>query len=63
VAKMAYTSASPYGHYSAIKTVETAWDLPSLTSYDSVASAMTEFLNTPPPTTGGVSGGRHPLEM
>jgi hypothetical protein len=63
MAKMAYTSASPYGHYSAIKTIETAWDLPSLTSYDSAAPAMTQFLNTPPQTTGGVSGGRHPLEM
>ena len=62
VAKMGYTSASPYGHYSAIKTIETAWDLPSLTSYDSGTPDMAQFFTTPP-TIGGAPGGRHPLEM
>ena len=62
VAKMGYTSASPYSHYSAVKTIETSWNLASLTSYDSNASAMAKFFTTPP-STGGVAGGRRPLEM
>jgi hypothetical protein len=59
-ARNGYTSASPYGHYSAIKTIETAWNLPSLTSYDSPAPAMMEFFATSPPV-GAVGGGRPPL--
>ncbi|HEX9613275.1 MAG TPA: hypothetical protein VGA05_06650 [Candidatus Bathyarchaeia archaeon] len=59
---MGYTSASPYGHYSAIKTIETSWNLPLLTSYDSNAPVMAQFFTTPP-STSGVAGGRRPLEM
>jgi hypothetical protein len=62
VAKMGYASASPYGHYSAIKTIETAWTLASFTSYDATAPPMTQFFNTPP-TIGAAGGGRRPLEM
>ena len=62
VAKMGYTSASLYSHYSAVKTIETSWNLASLTSYDSNASAMAQFFTTPP-STSGVTGGRRPLEM
>jgi hypothetical protein len=59
-ARNGYASASPYGHYSAIKTIETAWNLPYLTSYDSAAPAMMEFFSTTPPA-GGLGGGRPPL--
>jgi hypothetical protein len=60
VAKTGYTSTSPYGHYSAVKTIETAWNLPPLTSYDSVAPAMTPFFLTAPQA-GGAGGGRPAL--
>jgi len=48
VAKNGYASSLPYGHYSAVKTVEISWNLPSLTSYDSAAPSMTEFFTTGP---------------
>jgi hypothetical protein len=48
MARTGFTSASPYGHYSAVKTVEAAWNLPSLTSYDLAAPAMIEFFTTFP---------------
>jgi hypothetical protein len=44
-AKPAYKSTLPYNHYSAIKTIETAWNLQPLTVYDQAATPMTEFLH------------------
>src|SRR2546427_1543975 len=43
VVKTNYQSSSSYSHYSLLKTIETVWDLPPLTSDDAEASAMTEF--------------------
>ena len=62
IAKTGFKSPSPYGHYSAVKTIETAWSLPSLTNYDSAAPAMVEFFFTPS-TIGAVGGGGRQLEM
>src|SRR5712691_277609 len=56
-----YLSTSAYGHYSAIKTIESAWNLPSLTSDDSAAPAMTMFFVAFPLVNGGGGGGRPPL--
>ena len=58
VAKNGYASSLPYGHYSAVKTVEISWNLPSLTSYDSAAPSMTQFFTTAPLV--GELGGRRP---
>ena len=62
VARIGFSSASLFGHYSAVKTIETAWNMPSLTSYDSAATAMIDFLMAPS-LTGLGGGGRAPLEM
>ena len=42
-----YTSKVTYNHYSFLKTIETAWHLPSLTSNDAGASAMTDVFQSP----------------
>ena len=47
VSKTAYTSTTYYDHYSMLKTLEANWGLPSLTSNDGNALAMTEFLQSP----------------
>jgi acid phosphatase len=60
-ARTGFASAWPYGHYSAIKTMEVAWNLPSLTSYDSTAPAMIQFFTAFPLINSG--GGRPPLRM
>ncbi|HZU73384.1 MAG TPA: alkaline phosphatase family protein [Acidimicrobiales bacterium] len=39
-------SGTQYNHFSTLKTIETAWGLPSLTSNDGNASAMTDFFPT-----------------
>jgi acid phosphatase len=44
--KKAHSSSSQYSHYSFLRTIETNWNLPSLTSNDANAPAMTEFFNT-----------------
>ena len=46
VVKHGYKSSASYNHYSSLKTIETSWNLPSLTSNDGVASAMTEFFGS-----------------
>ncbi len=46
IARLGYQSSIPYSVYSAAKTVETNWGLPTLTTYDSSAQPMTEFLAT-----------------
>jgi hypothetical protein len=64
VSRTGFTSTSPYGHYSAVSTLEIAWSLPSLTNYDSTAPAMIEFFTPFPAATAvssGGSGGRPPL--
>src|SRR6266567_2843209 len=43
VVKKAYSSNAQYNHYSFLKTLETVWGLPSLTSNDQNAAPMTEF--------------------
>ena len=43
VVKHGYSSGVDYGHYSILRTIETAWGLSSLTSNDASATAMTEF--------------------
>ena len=58
VAKNGYASSLPYGHYSAVKTVEISWNLPSLTSYDSAAPSMIQFFTRAPLV--GELGGRRP---
>ena len=47
MSKTAYTSTTYYDHYSMLKTFETNWGLPSLTSNDGNAVAMTGFLQAP----------------
>jgi phosphatidylinositol-3-phosphatase len=42
-AKHAFSSNAQYNHYSFLKTLETVWTLPSLTTNDAGATAMTEF--------------------
>ena len=61
VAKTGFTSASQSGHYSAVKTIETAWNLSSLTIYDSTAPPMTQFFILSPLLNGGPGSGRPPL--
>ena len=42
-----YTSTKAYTHYSILRTIESAWSLPSLTVNDTSASPMTEFFLCP----------------
>src|SRR6266581_4105759 len=49
--KKAYSSSTPYNHYSYLSTIEANWNLPSLTSNDASATPMTEFFGTSPPPT------------
>jgi len=61
-ARTGYTSTGTFGHYSAVKTIDIAWNLPPLTVYDSAAPGMIQFF----PASIGVGaggGGRRPLEM
>jgi len=44
--RKAYTSSTQYSHYSFLKTIESLWNLPSLTPNDAGASAMTEFFSS-----------------
>jgi phosphoesterase family protein len=46
VAKTSFSSTTKYNHYSLTKTIETNWNLQSLTNNDAGSSAMTEFLKT-----------------
>ncbi len=47
-AKNGYTSTAYYDHYSLLKTIETNWGLPPLTTYDENAEDMTELLQPGP---------------
>lgn len=51
-----FFSASPFNHYSWIKTLETNWGLASLNRNDTAASSMTSFLVTGPPPPPKLSG-------
>jgi len=42
-----FDSSIQHSHYSLLKTLETAWKLPSLTSNDASASPMSEFFAIP----------------
>src|SRR2546426_3664112 len=46
VVKTGYVGTGSYSHYSYAKTLETVWGMPSLTSNDAGASAMTEFFGS-----------------
>jgi len=48
VAKTSFSSSNQYNHYSFLKTIETNWHLPALTSNDQNATPMLEFFNLPP---------------
>lgn len=61
-ARTHYASTGPYGHYSAVKTLEVAWSLQSLTTYYAAAPAMTEFFTVSSPIGAG-KGGSRPFEM
>lgn len=47
VVKTNFQSTNQYNHYSFLKTLETVWKLPPLTSNDSNATPMTEFFAHP----------------
>src|SRR2546427_336991 len=47
VVKTAYTSSTAYSHYSVLSTIESNWNLPSLTTNDQNATNMNEFFTTP----------------
>jgi phosphatidylinositol-3-phosphatase len=44
------TSSVRYNHYSMLKTIESIWSLPALTSNDGGATAMTDLLGAPSPS-------------
>src|SRR6185437_15367710 len=49
--KVGYTSQTNYNHYSLLKTIETSWQLASLTANDGAAAAMTDiFASSPSPS-------------
>jgi phospholipase C len=43
-AKRAYATATPFTHYSLLRTIELEWNLPALTANDAAAQPMTEML-------------------
>src|SRR2546422_3523967 len=47
VVKTAYTSSTAHSHYSVLSTIESNWNLPSLTTNDQNATNMNEFFTTP----------------
>jgi uncharacterized membrane protein len=47
--KTGFVTSTLHDQYSATKTLEVNWNLPSLTSNDANATPMTEFFKTPPP--------------
>ncbi|MBO0888309.1 hypothetical protein J2P12_04330, partial [Candidatus Bathyarchaeota archaeon] len=55
VVKKTDSSTTPYDHYSFLKTLETVWNMPSLTSNDQSSKAMTEFFQGSIPSSGPYS--------
>jgi len=51
VVKRSYQSSVAYSHYSVARTIESAWNLPTLTTNDASATAMTEFFTSPQQST------------
>jgi PKD repeat protein len=49
LAKTGFATSNLYNHYSWTKTIETNWNLASLTSNDANAKPMTEFFKSSPP--------------
>ncbi|HEV2119256.1 MAG TPA: PKD domain-containing protein [Candidatus Bathyarchaeia archaeon] len=48
--KNSLVTTNPYSHYSFTRTVETNWNLPSLSTNDATATPMTEFFTYTPPS-------------
>jgi len=48
--KNSFVTTNPYNHYSFIRTVETNWNLASLSTNDATATPMTEFFTYTPPS-------------
>lgn len=54
--KRGYVSSPTYNHYSTLRTIESAWGLPALTtSGDGAASSMSDFFGAPPCGFGSVT--------
>jgi len=47
VVKRSYQSSVAYSHYSVLRTIESAWSLPAVSTNDASATAMTEFFVSP----------------
>ena len=50
-----YTSSVAYDHFSLLATIESNWNLPTLTANDAGAAAMTEFFTPNPPSSDTVA--------
>ncbi len=48
--KKTYSSSTQYSHYSFLRTIETVWNLPTLTSNDAGAADMTGFFGASTPS-------------
>jgi phosphatidylinositol-3-phosphatase len=48
--KNSFVTTNPYNHYSFTRTVETNWNLASLSTNDAAATPMTEFFTYTPPS-------------
>src|SRR2546425_783024 len=48
--KNSFVTVNPYNHYSFTRTVETNWNLASLSTNDAAATPMTEFFTYTPPS-------------
>ena len=59
--KTGFVTINLYNHYSFTKTVETNWNLASLTSNDASATPMAEFFTTNPLSTSFVSSPSSPI--
>ena len=55
VVKKGYSSNTLYDHYSFLKTMETVWNMPSLSSNDQSSQAMTEFFQGSGPSSSPLS--------
>src|SRR3989475_2477909 len=50
VVKRGYQSSVAYSHYSVARTIESIWNLPTITTNDASTTAMTEFFTSPQQT-------------
>lgn len=60
--KLGYVSSIRAGHYGLLRTIEAAWNLPTLTANDGAASPMRDMFidTTPPPPSPSPSPTRTP---